>query len=155
MGLIYIILGGLLARADGWGTDEPRWQPFAKFFNAFSCGGLFAFATLLLTLDVMTSLAAGVAFIVWRAPGFHGWEKWGAMFWRGLWTSAIGFTLVTFASTGEAWGIAAAPFMGIAQALCYSGVRKLLTGRLSDNGVQAVSEVTSGMSFVGLAWMLI
>jgi hypothetical protein len=146
--IIYIILGGLLARADGWGTDEPRWQPFAKFFNAFSCGGLFALATLLLTLDVLTSLAAGVAFIVWRAPGFNQWENWLAMFWRGLWTSAIGFTLVTVVSTGEAWGITAAPLMGAAQALCYSGGYKFLPGRIAQVFVHPVIEVASGLFFV-------
>jgi len=146
----YILLGGILARADGWGTDEPRWQPFAKFLNAFSCGGLFALATLLLTLDVLTSLAAGVAFIVWRAPGFNQWENWRTMYWRGLWTSAIGYTLVTFTATGEAWGIAAAPFMGVAMALAYSGSYKWL----AKYNPQVIAEVSSGMAFAGLLWMM-
>ena len=124
--LAYIIIGGLLARADGWGSSSPRWKKLSDFFNAFSCGGLFALATLLLTEDVLTSLAAGVAFIVWRAPGFNSWEKWGAMFWRGLWPSAIGFTLLSYVAHGHGWlGLLALPFSAIYMTI-YAGGYKWL-----------------------------
>lgn len=144
--LLYIILGGLLARADGWGTDSPRWKKCAEFFNVWTCSALFALLTLLYCGDVLTSIASGAAFALFRGPGFKGWEKWGEMFWRGLWTTALGFSIVSFAAHNHSfWCVLAVP-MGVAEMVAYSGSRKWLTGHLSDNNIQIVSEISSTMA---------
>lgn len=149
MGLVlYIILGGLLARADGWGTDSPRWKRVADFFNAATCGGVFAVASAAYAGDIIAGFCAGLAFYIWRAPGFNQWENWRTMFWRGLWTSAIGFGLMSLILCGHLLGIILALPMGIAQAICYAGGYKWLPGRIAQAWVHPVIEIASGVCFV-------
>ncbi len=158
MTLLFIILGGLLSRAKGWGAKEgaPVWQnKLAEFFSLPTCSALFALLTFIYSGDILAALTGGAAFAVWRGPGFKGWERWGAMFWRGLWTSTIGFTMMSLVLYNHPYyGLLAIP-MGIAEMLAYSGARKWLTGRLSDNGVQIVSEVSSGFALVAYVALIV
>jgi len=159
----YILLGGLLARADGWGTDNPRLKRLADFFNAATCSGIFAVASTIYADDIIAGICAGLAFYIWRAPGFNRWENWRTMFWRGMWASAIGFTIMSFVLYGHAYGALLSIPMGAAQALCYSGGYKFLQGRIAQAWVHPVIEIASGIFFVahaiilmwGLLWMLI
>jgi hypothetical protein len=148
--LLYIVFSGFLSRAKGWGAeaDAPKWQKkLAAFLSIWTCGGLFALATLLLTLDALTALAAGVAFIVWRNPGFHGWEKWGAMFWRGLWPSAIGFTLLSYVTHGHGWlGLLSLPFSVIYMTI-YAGGYKWLPETILGFKRHVWIELASGSAF--------
>lgn len=150
MTLLYIILTGLLVRADGWGTDNPRWKLYADFFNAYTCGLIFAVLSTIYASDIIAGAAAGLAFIIWRAPGFDGWEIWRNMFIRGLWTSAIGFTILSLVLYGHPFfGLLALP-MGCAQALCYAGGYKWLPGRIPEPYVHPVIEIASGICFATL-----
>lgn len=131
--LLYIILGGFLARADGWGTDNPRLKPLADFFNAFSCSALFALLCYF-SAPLYPSIAAALAFLTWRLFGFRnggmtetiiahipgglgrairamvvkedGWQSYSNMFVRGAWTSLIGLSLVSLTTHGH-------PFYGL------------------------------------------
>jgi hypothetical protein len=118
--LIYIILTGFLDRAVGWGTDNPRWKRLAEFFEVWTCAGLFLLLSALY-YGSLVGAACGAAFIAYRLPGFNGWQNWGAMFLRGLWPTAIGFTLV--AATAHAplfLGLLCVPFAALYM-LVYSG----------------------------------
>lgn len=153
--LLYILLGGLLARADGWGTDTPRWKPLADFFNAATCGAIFAVTSAVYSGDIIAGLCAGLAFFIWRAPGFKGWEKWGAMFWRGLWSAVIGFSIMTLVLYGHPLGALLSIPMGAAQSVCYSGGYKYLPGRIAQAWVHPVIEIVSGAPFVALIMILL
>ena len=112
--LAYIVASGFLARADGWGTDDPRWQRVSKFFNAWSCSFLFAILTMVWCKDPLTGYAAGVAFWLFRGPGFHGWQNWGNMFLRGWWTSARGFAVLScIVYQHPCFGILSVPFAAL------------------------------------------
>lgn len=147
--LIYCVLAGLLVRAEGWGTKDPRWKHVADFFDVVSCSILFSILTYIFGYDLLISLAAGAAFFIFRAPGFRGWEKWLPMFWRGLWTSAIGFTILSYVVNGNLLGGLLAIPMGAAMAICYSGTYKWLPGRIPQWMVHPVAEITSGV-FLGM-----
>jgi hypothetical protein len=166
--LFSIILTGFLVRADGWGTDEPRWQRLAKFFNAFSCAGLFALLCAL-SSPLLPSLAAGLAFLVWRLPGFrmgglpkiitkfihptrwlaaeNGWQNWRNMFVRGLWTSAVGFTLISLVAHGHIWGVLLAAPFSAAYMLIYSGGYKWLPETIFGFNRHVWIELASGSAF--------
>ncbi len=146
--LLYILLGGLLVRADGWGTDNPRFKRLADFFNAATCAGIFAVASTLYAGDIIAGFCAGLAFYVWRAPGFNQWENWRTMYWRGLWPSAIGFYFMSVVLYGHGTGALLSISMGAAQALCYSGGYKFLPGRIAQAWVHPTIEITSGLFFV-------
>ncbi len=148
---LYILAGGLLTRADGWGPESeavaaswPSWKHrLVKFFSVWTCGALFGIASLLLSGDILASFVAAVAFLVWRIPGFNGWEKWGGMWVRGAWPSLIGFTALSFAVHGQPfYGWLFAPFACV-YALCYSGSYKWI----KYPQCHIVAEITSGMTF--------
>lgn len=129
----YIIAAGFLVRADGWGPESqaqaaawPKWVLRAsKFFNVWSCAGLFTLLSLFY-FHPLVALACGGAFVAYRLSGFHGWQNWREMFWRGLWTSAIGFTVIGLAAYGTPYfGFASIPFAAL-YALTYSGGYKWL-----------------------------
>lgn len=131
--LLYIIFTGFLVRADGWGPESQAqaasWHPWvlraSKFFNAWSCSALFA-ALSALYFGPLVGVACGLAFLIFRLPGFNGWQNWREMFWRGLWTSAIGFTVIGLASYGTPYfGFAAIPFAALYM-LTYAGAYKWL-----------------------------
>lgn len=125
MGLIHIILTGFLARAAGWGADSPRWKPVANLFDAWSCAALFALLSAFY-VPLLVAPACGVAFLVWRLPGFNKWESWPNMFWRGLGTSVIGFTLVSLVAHGNLYGwVLSIPFAAVYM-LIYAGGYKWL-----------------------------
>lgn len=152
--VLYIIITGFLVRADGWGTDDPKYQRVAKFFNVWSCGGLFAVLTLVLTGLWLVSLVAGAAFIVWRMPGFNGWEKYWNMFARGAWTSFIGFTSLSYAAHGFPYcGWVFVPFSFVYAAI-YAGGYKYLPNEIEGFGKHAWIEHASGWAFAIATWMI-
>jgi hypothetical protein len=144
--VIYLVITGLLVRADGWGTDNPKLQPLAKFFDVWTCASLF---TLLSTslFGVYTGLASGAAFFIYRLSGFDGWKNWKNMYWRGLWTSAIGFTLVSIVVHGHAaYGLLAIPFSAIYM-LIYSGAHNYLPENIGGFNKHVWVEHSSGWVF--------
>lgn len=161
--LIYIILGGILVRLDGWGPETeaiaaawPKWKlAVTKFFNVWTCGLTFALMTLAYAGSPLTALVAGLAFVAWRLPGFNGWEKWWEMFWRGAWTSAIGFTALSFTVHHHPYyGWLFIP-MGIAEMVTYSGSYKWLPGRVPQWAVHVTAEITSGLAFTALVRFIV
>lgn len=151
--ILTILFGGLLTRADGWGVTNmaPVWKQWlAEFFNVFSCGALFALLMLLYTGQALPALVAGAAFITWRLPGFHGWERWLPMFWRGFWPSAIGFAPLSLTVHGHLYYALLAIPMGLLEALCYSGGYRWLPGRVPQWLVHPIVELTSGFAFTTL-----
>lgn len=145
--MFYMFLSGLLVRADGWGTDEPRWKSVANFFNAITCALIFAILTIVYTNDIITGFCAGWAFWIWRAPGFHGWEKWGAMFWRGLWSTSIGFTLLSYVAHGHGLlGLLTLPFSVIYMTI-YAGGYKWLPETILGFNRHVWIEHASGLVF--------
>jgi hypothetical protein len=155
---IFIFLGGMLVRADGWGPENdeaattwPKWQiKLANFFSAWTSGACFALLTLVYTGDGFAAIAAGLAYVMWRAPGFHGWENWGAMFWRGWWTSAIGFTGLSLVVHMHPYFGALSIAMGVSEMVSYSGAYRFLPGRVPAWVVHAAAEITSGLAFSAL-----
>lgn len=160
---LFIFLGGMLTRADGWGpaNDQvaatwPKWQRWlCDFFNVWSCGGLFAVLALIYTGAPLTSLIAGLAFVAWRLPGFNGWEKWLPMFWRGAWTAAIGFTALSLVVHHHPYFGVLALAMGVAEMIAYSGSYKWLPGRVPDWAVHVIAEISSGVAFTGLVCIIL
>ena len=157
---IFILLGGILVRADGWGgptePGAPAWQKsIAHFFSGWTCSVVFAFLTLAYTLDFYAFVPAFIAYAAWRVPGFNGWQKWWHMFWRGAWTSAIGFTLlsVVMRNTADYGYLFIA--MGAAEALAYSGSYKWLPGRVPDWAVHVTAEISSGLAFTALVAVIL
>lgn len=160
---IYILAGGILVRLDGWGpetpeiaADWPKWKlAVTKFFNVWTCGLFFALATMAYSGMLLASIIAGLAFVMWRLPGFDGWEKWWMMFWRGAWTSAIGFTILSMILYKHPYyGWLLIP-MGIAEMVAYSGSYKWLPGRIPQWMVHVVAEITSGLAFAALINLII
>lgn len=153
--LFFIILGGLLTRADGWGPENPRFKKFASFFNTWTCGGIFAMMMLAYTQNLLASFVAGMAFVAWRAPGFDGWENWLNMFLRGAWTSLVGFTLLSVAAHQHVYyGWLAIP-MGIAEMVAYSGSYKWLPGRIPNWLIHPIAEISSGVAFTAFIMLIL
>jgi hypothetical protein len=159
---IFLLCGGLLTRADGWGPENdtvaaswPKWQRLVcSFFNVWSCSALFGLAAYLYTGELYAASAA-LAFLIWRMPGFHGWQNWGEMFWRGLWTAAIGFTIVgLILYNNQYYGFLCIP-MGAAEALAYSGSYKWLPGRVPSWAVHVSAEISSGVFFTGFVTLIL
>jgi len=155
---LMMLLGGLLTRADGWGPENdevratwPRWQVRAsEFFSAWSCGGLFAILALLYTNNPVVALVSGGCFVLWRAPGFHGWQDPKAMFIRGLWPTLIGFTILSYVAHGHVFFGALCLLMGVFEAVAYSGAYKYLPGKVPNWAIHVTAEITSGLAFTGL-----
>lgn len=146
LSFLYVVLSGFLVRADGWGTDDPRWKPAAKFFNVWSCGGLFALISAFF-VSPLVALAAGGAFVAWRLPGFNKWEDWENMFWRGAWTSFIGFTLVSLAAHDSLLGgVLSVPF-SIVYASIYAFGYKYLPQEILGFNKHVWIEHASGWAF--------
>lgn len=125
MRFLYIILTGLLARADGWGTRNPFWDDAAIFFNAITCSLLFALLTAFYA-PPLVAVVAGLAFWLFRAPNFDGWGDWLRMLWRGFWPTFIGFTVLSIVAHGAPYyGVLSAPFAALYM-LIYAGGYKWL-----------------------------
>lgn len=162
--LIVMGLGGLLVRADGWGPENAavaaKWSKLkialAESFNAWTCSALFALLIFAVTgFSNPWTLVSGLAFLIWRLPGFHGWQDWWAMFYRGAWTSLIGFTALSFAIDGHPfYGWLFIP-MGCAMALAYCGSYKWLLGKIEDNNVHITAEITSGIAFTYFVLLIV
>jgi hypothetical protein len=119
---MFLILTGFLVRADGWGGDDS-WKRVANFFNVWSCSALFALLSVFYA-PLITALACGIAFLVWRLPAFHGWDSWVNMYWRGWWTSAIGFTLLSYIVHGHSgYGLLSVPFAAVYMTIYVSGYK--------------------------------
>jgi hypothetical protein len=155
MELFYITLTGFLVRADGWGPESnaqaaswPKWKLRAsKFFNAWSCGALFAALSLATSGSFLVTLAAFFAFIVWRAPGFNGWQNFWAMFLRGAWTSLLGFAALSWAAAGHPfYGWLFIPF-SIVYAAIYSGGYRYLPETIFGFNRHVWIENASGWAF--------
>lgn len=159
---LFIILGGLLVRADGWGPENdavaatwPTWKLRAsKFFNAWSCSAIFAVLGFLYAGNI-AGLAAGPAFLAFRLPGFSSWQSWGAMFLRGAWTTFIGFVLLSYAVHGHPfYGWLFIP-MGVAEMLAYCVPYNYLIGRLPDWVIHPTAEISSGAAFTAFVCVII
>ena len=145
MTLLYIILTGFLVRADGWG-GAGRWKRGSDAFNAFSCSALFAVLCVFI-MPPATAFTAGLAFLVWRLPGFHGWENCLNMFWRGLWTSAVGFTMLSYVAQGHPYyGLLSVPFAAVYM-LIYSGAYNWLPEKFWGFNRHVWVEHASGWAF--------
>jgi len=153
MTLLYIILTGFLARADGWGTKDPFWDSAAIFFNAITCSLLFAILTAFYA-PPLVAVVAGVAFWLFRAPGFNSWTDWLQVLWRGFWTSFAGFTILSIAAHGNPhYGFLSVPFSAF-YALTYVGGYKWLPDRLLGFNQHVWIEHASAWLF-GLSVLLI
>jgi len=147
MAFLFMLLSGFLARADGWGTDDAKWVKVSEFFNVWTCSALFGLLSFLFGAPLLLSVALAAAFLVWRLPGFHGWESWKEMYWRGLWTSAIGFSLVSLAAHNSvAYGFLSIPFSAV-YALSYVGSYKWLPETLLWFNRHVWAEHSSGWFF--------
>ncbi len=163
MTLMFILLGGLLSRLDGWGPENdtvaatwPKWQlDLAKYGNVRTCGLCFAILALIYTFDPLVSLAAGLAFVAFRLPGFDGWEKWLVMFWRGAWTALIGFALLSYAAHGHPYYGWLFLGMGLAEMLAYCVPYNYLLGRLPDWVIHPIAEISSGAAFTAFVCVII
>lgn len=149
--LLYILATGFLVRADGWGPINHEvaksWHPWvlraSKFFNAWSCSALFAVLSALY-FEPLVGAACGLAFLIFRLPGFHGWQNWKEMYWRGLWTSAIGFALIGIAAhVTPYFGFASIPFAALYM-LTYAGGYKWLPYDFFGFQLHVWIEQTSG-----------
>lgn len=151
--ILYILFGGLLTRADGWGPENdvvraswPEWQrKLADFFNVWSCGGLFGVLSVIYTGNIL-AFAAGLSFVAWRLPGFDGWERWWPMWWRGFWTSAIGFTFLSLVLHHHPYYGLLAIAMGFGE-MIYPAVYKWLPDKWY---VHISAEIGTGLWFSGL-----
>jgi len=136
--MLSVILTGFLVRADGWGGS--------KLLNVWSCSALFALLCAL-SAPLLPSLVAGLAFLLWRAPGFNGWENWLGMYWRGLWTSFLGFTLLScVARAYPLYGLLSMPFAAVYM-LIYSGGYKWLPNKIFGFDRHVWIEHASGWAF--------
>ncbi len=152
--MLYIILTGFLVRADGWASADQKLKPYTDFFNAWPCGGLFGLLTLFMTGDALISLIAGLAFVLFRAPGFDGWQNWLNMFWRGWWTSAIGFSVLSCVAYGHpCFGLLSVPFSAIYMTT-YAGGYKWLPEKILNFDRHVWIEHASGWVF-GLVVLII
>jgi hypothetical protein len=146
MEFLSIIITGFLVRADGWGTDDPRWKKVADFLNAWSCAALFALLCAF-SAPLLPSAVAGLAFLVWRMPGFNGWENWLNMYWRGWWTSALGFGLLSCVVHGNpCYGILSVPFAAVYMTI-YAGGYKWLPQTILGYDHHVWIEHASGWAF--------
>jgi hypothetical protein len=103
----------------------------------------------------ITALCAGLAFLIWRAPKFHGWENWANMYWRGWWTSAIGFTLVSYAAHGVPYyGLLSVPFAAIYMTI-YAGGYKWLPQTILGFNRHVWIEHASGWEFRAFVLVII
>lgn len=144
--ITFILLTGLFVRADGWGG--------IKAINVWLCSPLFALLVLLYSGDAFVSLAAGLSFLLWRLPAFHGWEDWENMFWRGVWPTFIGFTALSYIVHGEAtYGLLCVPF-GVVYASIYSYGYKYLPQNILSLDRHVWIEHASGWVF-GLCIVII
>jgi len=144
-----ILLAGLLARADGWGYDgsRPAWKRAAKFLNAWTCSGIFGMLMLLATGNIFVALASFLAFVIWRLPGFNGWENYRNMFIRGAWTSAIGFLLIALAAqVSPLWALLFIPFSAVYAGI-YAGGYKYLPQMILGFDRHVWIEHASGWAF--------
>lgn len=153
--ILFIILGALLVRADGWGPENedvaatwPKWKlAVTKIFNAWTSGACFALLTLIYTGLPLVALIAGLAFVLFRAPGFNGWENWLNMFWRGAWPTFIGFTILSLVAVDQPYyGLLFVP-MAFAEMFAYSGSYKWLPGRVPQSWIHVIAELSSGAAF--------
>jgi predicted lysophospholipase L1 biosynthesis ABC-type transport system permease subunit len=131
--ILFIIATGFLVRADGWGPQDgwvfatwPEWKRRAsKFFNVWSCSALFVVLSAFL-FPPLVALACGVAFALYRFPGFNPWQVWRYMFLRGLWPTAIGFAIVAAVSGASLWfALLCVPFAVIYASIYSGGYRYL------------------------------
>lgn len=131
--LAYTIASGFLVRASGWGPESaaqaaswPKWKLWlSEFLSDYTCAAIFGVLSALY-FTPLVGAACLLAFLLYRIPAFHGWQNWREMFWRGLWPSAIGFTLIGLAAHGTPdFGFAAIPFAGFYM-MAYSGGYKWL-----------------------------
>lgn len=153
--LIFMILGGLLVRADGWGPENdtvaaswPKWKLFAaKFFNAITCSLIVAGITAILTTP-LTGLAVGLAFWLFRAPGFDGWTNWLHMYWRGFWPTFIGFTALSLlVHNAPYFGLLSLPFAALYM-LTYVGGYKWMPETILGYNRHVWIEHISGWLFI-------
>ena len=143
--MLFILLTGLLVRADGWGGSD-RWKRLADYFNVWSCAALFAVLSAFF-FPPLVALACGVAFLVWRLPGFNEWENWLNMFWRGWWTSAIGFLLISFVAHQHIiYGLLSVPFAAVYMTI-YAGGYKWLPETIWGFSRHVWIEHASGWAF--------
>jgi hypothetical protein len=153
MTLLHIILTGFLVRADGWGTDNPRWQRVAKFLNVWSCAGLFTLLSLFY-FPPLVALACGASFVLYRISGFNGWQNWLNMLWRGFWPTFIGFTVLSLVAHGVPyWGVLSVPFAALYM-LVYAGGYKWLPETILGFNRHVWIEHASGWLF-GATVMLV
>lgn len=145
--LIAAVLTGCIVRADGWGSANPRWQKAIKFFSTYTCAALFALLTLPLHGSLLTACAAFAGFAVWRIPGFDGWEDFKKMFYRGAWTSAIAFALISSAQSAPAWAVLMLAPFSAAYAAIYSGGYKYLPTTVLGFNRHVWIEHASGWAF--------
>lgn len=161
--IMFIILGGLLCRIDGWGAENDeasvawsRWRTaLIEYSNAWTCGLCFFLLTFIYTLDPLVSLAAGLAFVAFRLPGFSDWFSWWSMFLRGAWPTLIGFTLLSYAAHGHPYYGWLFLGMGLAEMLAYCVPYNYLLGRLPDWVIHPIAEISSGAAFTAFVCVII
>lgn len=153
MSALLYIMTGFLVRADGWGS-VGRWKRLSDAFNVFSCSALFALLCAFI-MPPLTALCAGLAFLIWRLPGFHAWNDWVNMYWRGWWTSAIGFTALSYVVYGHpCYGLLSVPFAAI-YTLIYSGAYNWLPNKFFVFNRHVWVEHASGWVFGAFILMII
>ena len=145
LSILYIIFVGFLVRADGWGTEDKRWKKVSDVLNIWTCAILFGLLCLTIT-DAISAIACVGAFIIWRLPGFDGWQNYKEMYWRGLWTTAIGFTLVALTVHTSFSGLLSIPFAAIYAAI-YTGGYKYLPETILGFNRHVWIEHASGWAF--------
>lgn len=144
--LIYMVIGGLLGRLDGWGGH--------KYANVWVCGLLFAVATLILFGDFTAAMLCWTGFVLFRAPGFDEWQDWLKMYWRGFWPSAIFFTILSLYVVGHfGYGLLAF-LMGAVEMLMYSGTFKYRV-KYGDKRVHIIVELVTTAAFAGFTAIIL
>lgn len=155
--LAFILLGGLMCRADGWGAeaypDNKLVELLTDFFGQWTTGlmvGLGAFAM----ADWQVGLMVWVGWVLWRAPHLGGYWVAGnehKMFLRGALTIAPLVAALIYYTDASWWLMLTALGMGVAQVISYNGVRRVTDWK----HLHIISEWMSGMAFASVVLFVI
>jgi hypothetical protein len=168
---LYIFIGALLVRLDGWGPEEwYKNKPLVWLANRFgidpqafitkicgvfgvwSCGGFMLLASWAYFGDSRAARSVGLGFVLWRAPelgDYWGpdWKYWPQMFLRGGMTSVVCFIILTVYLYNTVYGGWLFIPMGVAQMLLYNGLQRFNRDVLPIPNFHLMAEWGTGAVF--------
>jgi hypothetical protein len=153
--LAYIVLGGLMCRADGWGAeaypDSKLVELLTDFWGMWTTGLAMGLAVLYAGWPIALVVALG--WVLWRGPHLGSYWVPGnehKMFLRATLTIAPMVAGLIYLTESNWWLLALIAAHGVVQVLAYNGMQ-----RTSYKHKHVVSEWVSGMSFAAVVMLVI